>query len=606
MKIKKIFIAISLLTLTAAFMVPLASSDLPHWPPYFWLVKITQTHPTNAILDFNVTFNCEPIVPWQYIPVMGTSYLLGPTTIHMECQYNWDPETGIGVVAGILVTEFIPNDIEMDIWIDWNYSDPDPEVYQHHEYARQYPVPTLGHEQDPHMPIPFHWEKDGLPFVPMTPPKLVTFDLEPYFEWWESAIPEQWHLYPTHGGHTTSCGHLGSGDAWHRHYSNPLIQGGVPFGSRLPWLTPYVGAENLTFSAPDPQTGIIYMTAPAAGFTDPLDHQYYSPRFGFYFWIKMLMPQDGYGWLFTGLGTDPVLGDVDILTYDIGSAPYFAGSDPSNGVCWQNATTNQASKWPDALAAYRGGFPDIGPDLVPGTSDDGFGDGTPDPAGSSVLYLPTKLLVLYDVTATGDWQPLFMAPFPMVLTTATAFDFVNEPTSAIHGCPINSVNDPNNQPPSPIAVNPHGGPITGQPWPGPWPKEAPKSISFVKYVCSWSILKIVTALGFLDTSYENAEWKIIENCPVITPAYPPGTQTGYQWMKGDGDLTNSPGKVDYNDLFGLADAYGSNDEKWVYGLLPGPPADPNYDARFDFDGTSKVDFNDLFQLADNYGNQVDP
>jgi len=57
-------------------------------------------------------------------------------------------------------------------------------------------------------------------------------------------------------------------------------------------------------------------------------------------------------------------------------------------------------------------------------------------------------------------------------------------------------------------------------------------------------------------------------------------------------------------LFGLADAYGSNDEKWVSGVTPGPPADPNYDARFDFDGTSKVDFNDLFQLADNYGNQV--
>jgi len=604
MKLKKAFIVLSLLTLTATLMVPLATSDLPDPGPYWWLVKVTQSYPVCANVTFTLTFNCQPADIIEIVPLTDGVYYLPPYTVTYECAMNWDPETGIGVVAALIMTLVVPNDIEMDVLIDWDNLDGiDDYIPSYHVYSRQYPVPTPGHEGEPHMPIPFHWEMDGA-FVPMASPKLVTFDLEPYFPMMYPK--DQDHLFATHGGHTTSCGQMGTSDPWHRHYSNPLIQGGVPFGSRLPWLTPYVGAENLTFSHPDDQTGIIYMTAPAAGFVDPLDHKYWSPRFGMYFWIKMLMPQDGYGWLFTGLGTDPVLGDVDILTYDIGSAPYFAGSDPSNGVCWQNATTNQASKWPDALAAYRGGFPDIGPDLVPGTSDDGFGDGTPDPAGSSVLYLPTKLLVLYDVTATGDWQPLFMAPFPMVLTTATAFDFVNEPTSAIHGCPINSVNDPNNQPPSPIAVNPHGGPITGQPWPGPWPKEAPKSISFVKYVCSWSILKIVTALGFLDTSYENAEWKIIENCPVITPAYPPGTQTGYQWMKGDGDLTNSPGKVDYNDLFGLADAYGSNDEKWVYGLLPGPPADPNYDARFDFDGTSKVDFNDLFQLADNYGNQVDP
>jgi len=600
MKLKKIFIVLSLLTLTAAFMVPLATSDIPHAPPYYWLVKMTQTYPSNAILDFDVTFNDVILVPLAYIPVLGTSSLVG-TTIHMDCSYNWDPQTGVGVVAGILVTTVVPNDIEMDIMIDWNYTDPDPPVDQHHEYARQYPVQTPGHLQDPHMPIPFHWEKDG-PFVAMASPKLVTLDLEPYFDMTFPA--DQWHLFATHGGKTTSCGQLGSGDAWHRHYSNPLIQGGVPFGTRLPWLTPYVGAENLTFSAPDPQTGIIYMTAPAEGFVDPLDHKYWSPRFEMYFWIKMIMPQDGYGWLFTGLGTDPVLGDVDILTYGIGAAPYFTGSDPSNGVCWQNATTNQGSNFPDQLAAYRGGFPDIGPDLVPGTADDGFGDGTPDPAGSSVLFLPTKLLVQFDMTGAGNWKPLFLSPFPMILTTETAFSFINEPTSLIHGCPLNSVNDPNNQPPSPIAVNPHGGPITGQPWPGPWPKDAPESISFVKYVNSWSILEIVTALGFLDTNYETTEWKIIENCPVTTPAYPPGTQTGYTWMKGDGDLTNSPGKVDYNDLFGLADAYGSNDEKWVSGVTPGPPADPNYDARFDFDGTSKVDFNDLFQLADNYGNQV--
>ncbi len=60
-------------------------------------------------------------------------------------------------------------------------------------------------------------------------------------------------------------------------------------------------------------------------------------------------------------------------------------------------------------------------------------------------------------------------------------------------------------------------------------------------------------------------------------------------------------KVDYNDLFALADAYGAWDEG--YGK---PVADANFDARFDFNYNNRIDYEDLFSLADNYGNSINP
>jgi hypothetical protein len=55
-----------------------------------------------------------------------------------------------------------------------------------------------------------------------------------------------------------------------------------------------------------------------------------------------------------------------------------------------------------------------------------------------------------------------------------------------------------------------------------------------------------------------------------------------------GDV-NGDGKVDYEDLFLLADAYGSD------------PSDDNWDPRCDFNGDGHVGWWDLFALADNYG-----
>jgi len=55
-----------------------------------------------------------------------------------------------------------------------------------------------------------------------------------------------------------------------------------------------------------------------------------------------------------------------------------------------------------------------------------------------------------------------------------------------------------------------------------------------------------------------------------------------------GDV-NGDGKVDYEDLFLFADAYGSD------------PSDDNWDPRCDFNGDGYVGWWDLFALADNYG-----
>jgi len=59
-------------------------------------------------------------------------------------------------------------------------------------------------------------------------------------------------------------------------------------------------------------------------------------------------------------------------------------------------------------------------------------------------------------------------------------------------------------------------------------------------------------------------------------------------VKHPGDV-NGDGKVDYIDLFALADAYGST------------PEDDNWNPDCDFDGDGKVDSDDLFILSDAYG-----
>ena len=55
-----------------------------------------------------------------------------------------------------------------------------------------------------------------------------------------------------------------------------------------------------------------------------------------------------------------------------------------------------------------------------------------------------------------------------------------------------------------------------------------------------------------------------------------------------GDVDGS-GKVNYEDLFALADAYGSY------------LGDLNWDSRCDINDNDRIEYEDLFALADHYG-----
>jgi hypothetical protein len=337
----------------------------------------------------------------------------------------------------------------------------------------------------------------------------------------------------------------------------------IPFSpprNASPYLTPGVGGFDITFGSPD-GNGVVPLTVPAASYQG-FWHIFWNTETDTYFNLSIQCEHDGYGWLFTQANAD-----VDIIIWNDDTGIYWSGGNQPNQ---------------PALP------PSIGADGLAGTSDDGFGDGDLDPAGSSILWLNLTLYVDAWNPGPGEWQPLFNSTWPALMTTETTSDFVDESDSYLDGVST--------------------GLVQGNPWEylrsdEPWVNY--KSNVYVDYACTGSVLNIpVSFLGVnlhLDVLFKWTQVLLRTTCEVATPAYPPGTQIGWQWLVGDGDLDNSFLKVDYNDLFALADAYGAYDEG--YGK---PVADANFDARFDFNYNNRVDFEDLFSLADNYGNRINP
>lgn len=157
----------------------------------------------------------------------------------------------------------------------------------------------------------------------------------------------------------------------------------VPFvPTRPPYFTPLIMSQNITFSDPNPVTGVMYLTVPAETYVGP-NYTWFDPSSEIYFRLEILMQEGGYGWLFTGIGSSPLLGDVDAITFNNNTGVYFFGPDGLAGT---------------ADDSFAGTPPQTGPDLIPGTPDDDFGTlnttygvpRTPDPPGSSILYLPTN------------------------------------------------------------------------------------------------------------------------------------------------------------------------------------------------------------------------
>lgn len=366
----------------------------------------------------------------------------------------------------------------------------------------------------------------------------------------------QEHRYWVMGGITTTCGHRIAYSPW---------WWDVPFHTREPYLTPNLMSYNIAFSDPDPVTGVVYLTVPAETYVG-LEHVWYDDLglFGYPFWVwlrfTITMDADGYGWLFTGEGTDPILGDVDYNTFSNNS-----------GVYWS----------PDGEpAASISALPSSGPDCIAGTDDDGFGDETLDPVGSSILFLNTVVNCEWWDADNEVWAPLYEVTWPQVMTTGTAYNIVDEPTSVINGA--NSTQ-------------------TGQPWeflagldhPG-WKVDYdhPQWNAYVTYACVWSVLEIETSLGPLDMLYVVVERLVREDCVIAD-------------ISGDE-------KVTITDQVIASLAFGAEDE-WLGGDgIPGTPddkqvADDNYDARPDFKPKrGKITMSDIVRIALDFGASLTP
>lgn len=332
------------------------------------------------------------------------------------------------------------------------------------------------------------------------------------------------------------------------------------FQTRPPYFTPGDGWQNITFSDPDPETGVVNLTVPAESYRG-LHHIFQdlvTPErpnaTGWWFNISIFAETDGYGWLFTGEATDPnwqalpngtiPAVDIDVITFN-----------NYTGVYW------------NATGEFAGPPPQVGADGIPGTGDDGFGDGTPDPKGSSILYLNTTLhLEQWD----GDsWEFVYEAPFYLVFTTAISYDCVKEPASLLNG--INST-------------------MTGHPWEflysgAPWGD--PKSNVWVYYVCAWSVLNMpIAVMGLpakLDLIYESSEYKVRAD-------YADDIIGDANWDQ----------LVDMRDIGLACGAYGSYDE-----TFPSyPEAHPRFDARTDCNKDSLVDMRDIGVMCAEYGNEI--
>jgi hypothetical protein len=306
------------------------------------------------------------------------------------------------------------------------------------------------------------------------------------------------------------------------------------------------------------------------------------------------------GWLYTL----PGISDVDIYVvntfinntnpppYNVTNPPeipisLWTGPSPMNG-------TPAAIPSPPFSSTYP--FPYIGADGLPGflpTSDDGFGDGVPDPAGSSVLFLPLQMSVeSWNGTA---WVFTFGGPFVLPMTTGTAFDMVVAPGRALDGA---------------IKM------FTGAPWEDvastvTWGLNENKK--FVTYAYAYSFIQYYLSDGppivKLDLVYGGTEKKVKEGHVVA-------------------DIS-CDNLVDMQDIVIAALAFGAADEgspatpgydPTGEGEWPGPypsympalwfvDAQPNlegrpFDARADLNNDGLIDIIDLVKIAIEFGNSV--
>jgi hypothetical protein len=381
-----------------------------------------------------------------------------------------------------------------------------------------------------------------------------------------SAVVEN-HRYIVMGGFAKGCSDLVLQPA--------TVDWKTPFQTRPPDFMPFYSEQNITFSDPWTLPGyglIVNLTVPYETYAG-LTHAWYDAMSSTWYRLVVTLEQDGYGWVFLNDTSD-----VDSLTFN-----------DENGVFWHTPVgvnaPGGASPQTGALAAATGILPNVGPDGVGGTADDGFGDGTLDPPGSSILLVPSRMHV--DFWTGSAWNLLFEGPWPQVFTTEWAYDIVLESDQA-PGTDTNELYGWNSS-------------ERGQPWEffagldhSEYKVEYghPKWNAYVTYVCAWSVIDQETALGELDVIFQVGEKKVREDCAIAD--------------------VNCDEQVDIVDIVICALAFGAKDEGPGTDGTPGtiddkPVADPNYDARGDVsDARGEIDIVDIVRIAINFGWKLTP
>jgi hypothetical protein len=501
------------------------------------------------------------------IPIEGTEFQI----------QNWiefgDPAWGEGwptlMPTGMQCKVFqdlpfctVPNDIHLEVYIDWD-------------------APPDGEFDD-----------------------VVSFDAAmPYFPWkWTYTITEQTsiyygmtieveveevqkHMFLTMGGFTKSYGQLATAAAWPMEFeestmvedpANPgvwLPNLPVPFATRSPLFTPGAVRNYVVATQPNPITGIVKLSVPTEG-AYQLDHTYYSPRFETYFRVMLFMVEQGCGYLFTESGKNPVSGDVDYAVINNDLGVFTMGQQFISAPAIPIPPCMGNRPW---LPLIDSSLPEqwvSGGDEIPGTGDtyDAFGDGTPDPAGSALLYMPTLMVTLFfDGT---KFTPLFSSPWPQVMTTATASDVVVEPNSALDGLSWAG------------AGNPTQFLASGSVWNSVQKDYYAMAIS--DWASAWSCLNVPTVLGHLDVMYAISAHNVRDDPAFLR--WGDANQNGMVDGLDYGAFGATWSKMDEN--FGLPNAtdyhwYAGPDGLW--NTVDDDRQIGTFNANFDFNNNGMID-----------------
>jgi hypothetical protein len=343
-----------------------------------------------------------------------------------------------------------------------------------------------------------------------------------------------------------------------------------PYATRDSDIKPLVYGNNITFTDPwfynSTYGHLVNITVPSESF-DGVFHEWYDAGSGIWFNLNHTLPQDGYGWIFLNQTSD-----VDCYTFNNNTGSYWGPESPKAG----------------ELAALTGNIPDLGSDGIAGTADDGFGDYTADPPGSSILILPSYLRCEFWADGSTDWELLFEMEWPIMFTTGTAYDIVDEPDSELDNMNYTR---------------------TGQPWefyadldhPGeygiiPWGHGGHNA--YVTYAGCWSMLEVYTGpdYQYLDVLYAIL-YRLVRD-DLIVPD-----------IKGENEA------VTISDVRRAARAYDQYDEgvgeDGTPQTPPGgddrPAADTNFDAAADVrKGDGYVGIADVRAIAREYETKITP